>query len=75
MMLPIRYPAPEKDKYIDEETLVFNRWFIFGGCPATGFVDIADANTDILTHVPPARARKIVEARDIFIDTMLDLIR
>jgi hypothetical protein len=75
MILPIKYPAPEKDKYIDEETLVFNRWFIFGTRPDTGCVDISDANTDILTHVPPAQAKKIIEARDIFVDSMLDLIR
>jgi len=75
MQLPIEYPAPLKDKYIDEETPMFARWMIFGVHPQTGNVDIHDGNEDIITNVPSNVATKILDARTLFVDSMLDLMR
>jgi hypothetical protein len=75
MQLPIEYPAPQKDKYIEEETTVFNRWMIFGIHPETGNVDISDGDQDIITNVPKDRADKILEVRNMFVNTMLELLR
>ena len=72
--LPIEYRRrPWKARYIDEETPVCNRWFIFGEYP-DGTVTITDGTADILEYVPRAEAERIVEARNAFVDVLLGVI-
>jgi hypothetical protein len=73
MILPIEYPRPFKDKYMDEETPMFAHWVIFGTHP-DGRVDISDGNQDILTRVPRPNAQKILEARNAFVNEMMELM-
>lgn len=69
--LPIDYTRrPWKTKYIDEETLATNKWFIFGVFK-DGTVDVSDGTEDILTHVPRAAAEEIIKARNDFVDVLL----
>lgn len=68
--LPIDFcRAPWREKYIDEETPVCNRWFIFG--ERDGTVDICDGDNDILIHVPREKAEKIIASRNAFVDVLI----
>jgi len=42
-------------------------WIIFG-VRANGYVDIADANKDVLTNIHPELAEKIIEAHNASIE-------
>lgn len=66
MNLPIDYRnAPLKTKYVDEETPMFAQWFEIGEYP-DGSVGITDGTVDVMTHVPPEVAARIIEARHVF---------
>jgi hypothetical protein len=72
MILPMEYPRPKKTKYVDEETTVFNRWMIFGEHPDGIHVDIHDGTEDIITRIPREKAERLIAARNVFINTLLD---
>jgi len=42
-------------------------WFVFG-VHTNGYVDIADANQDVLTNIHPELAEKIIEAHNASIE-------
>lgn len=70
--LPIDYKkAPWRHKYLDEETLVLNRWFIFGESKDGTIVDISDGNLDVFINVPREIAEEIIKVRDTFIDVVI----
>lgn len=73
MQLPIYWPLPQKDKYIESETEMFARWFIFGEYPDKIHVDVSDGNSDIIIKIPRDKAETLIQARDVFINTILDL--
>jgi hypothetical protein len=69
--LPVDYrKRPWRHKYLDEETPVLNRWFIFGTYP-DGTVGISDGDQDIFSYVPQPIAVEIVNARNTFVATVL----
>jgi hypothetical protein len=71
MNLPMSYPRPVKDKYVDEETRLFAIWFIFGEHTNGIDVDIADTFGDVITGIPRQQAERLVEARGVFVNTLL----
>jgi hypothetical protein len=73
MQLPIEWPLPTKDKYLDEETSMLARWFIFGEHPDGIHVDVSDGNDDIVTKIPKNKAELLIKARNAFVDAVLDL--
>ena len=65
-MLPIDVRnAPYRTKYLTEETLALNHWFIFGTYP-DGSVGISDGTNDIMEWVPREQAVRICAARAAF---------
>lgn len=62
--------VPYKQKYIDEETFLFNRWFIFGRYE-DGTVSVTDGTNDIFEYIPESVAKKIIKARDDFVDILV----
>jgi hypothetical protein len=73
-MLPSDYSRrPWKDKYIDEETPMFARWFVFGERP-DGTVDICSGDNDIFENVPRDVAARILAARDKFCEAIIEEI-
>ena len=71
MNLPLDYRKKiHKQKYLDEETPMFNRWFIFGEYD-DGTVCIVDGPTDIFVRVPRDAAERIIAARDKFVEIIL----
>lgn len=74
MQLPINArKAPFKEKYIDEETALLRRWFVFGSS-AVGTVDIADRDSDVFVGLTLQQAVRIVELRKTFIDGILKVL-
>jgi hypothetical protein len=74
MQLPMEYPLPMKTKYVDEETTATNRWMIFGEYgDLADSVDISDGTQDIITHIPRWRAETIIEARNVFVNILIEL--
>lgn len=72
MQIPIDVrKAPFKPKYLDEETYILNRWFVFGG-REDGTVDISYTNGDIFIGVTPEKAERIIKARNEFCDAILN---
>lgn len=64
--IPIDYrKRPWKPKYLTEETLMLNRWMIFGTFP-DDTVGISDGTDDIFDYVPKDVAERIIAARDAF---------
>lgn len=71
MNLPIDMRnAPFKPKYVEDETPMLARWMVFGTYD-DGTVGISDGQEDIFVGVPPAAAESIVQARDVFVDAMM----
>ena len=71
MILPIdARKAPFKPKYLDEETQIMSRWFIFG-THAEGKVDIMDRFGDVIIAVSPEKASKLIKARNEFCDILV----
>ena len=71
MDLPLDFSkAPYKEKYVDEETPMFARWYLFG-THDDGLVDIAGPAGDVCIRVPEPAAERIIQARDAFIDVLL----
>lgn len=71
MELPIDFRnAPIKPKYLDEETPMFARWFIWGEY-SDGTVDVVSGSTDIFDRVPREKALRIVAARETFCNAVL----
>ena len=71
MNIPMNFPRPVRDKYVDEETRLFARWYIFGEYRNGRDVDIADPFGDVITGIPREEAVRLIEARDTFVDTLL----
>jgi hypothetical protein len=72
MRLPIDFrKAPFKSKYLDEETPATASWVVFG-VHADSTVDISDGQSDIITNVPKDVAKKIIDARNTFVNVVLD---
>ena len=61
-----------REKYVEDE---FPRWFVFGVHPETGYVDVSDRDTDVVTHVSPEEAEKLIKERDRVIDTIYLLVK
>jgi len=69
MNLPIDASKPiTRWKYLDEETPVFNSWYVFGEKETT--VDIADPDGDVILNVPKDKAERILLARKAFVNAM-----
>lgn len=75
MKLPIEYPRPWKHKYLDEETPMFARWFVFGTNQDKSRVCISDGNGDIISGLPAEKADRLIESRDRFVDDMLAVLK
>lgn len=73
--LPIDYRnRPWRAKYIDEETPMFARWFVFGRFD-DGTVSICSGDTDIFDRVPADVAEKIIKARNEFCDVIVGVLK
>jgi len=71
MLLPIdAHNAPFKPKYLDEETRIMSRWFIFG-THADGNVDIMDNFGDVIIVISLEKASKLTKARNEFCDVLV----
>lgn len=71
MQIPIdARKAPFKPKYLDEETCVLNRWYIFGS-REDGTVDIAHVYGDIFIGVAIEKAERIIKVRNTFCNAIL----
>lgn len=62
--------APFRQKYLDEETPVLNRWMVFGDYPE-GLVGVSDGQQDIFSHLLLSKAMIIVAARNAWVDLVL----
>ncbi|QIV65907.1 hypothetical protein Cp1R7AA1_063 [Mesorhizobium phage Cp1R7A-A1] len=73
MMLPIDVSkAPIREKYI-EETFMLARWIVFGR--RGDLVDVSDGDAnDIFIGCTDAQAERIVEARNRFINDIVDIV-
>jgi hypothetical protein len=75
MMLPIdARRAPFKPKYIEDETSMFNKWMQFGTDPGDGTHHVSDANNDVIVGLTNQQAIRLVEARRIFVDEVLNIL-
>jgi hypothetical protein len=80
MNTPIQYdeiPWPIKDKYIDEETMEFARWIIFGEYQdGSNAVDIhwATGGMDVICRIPRDKAERIIEARNKFASEVCNIL-
>lgn len=75
MDLPIDVrTAPFKRKYLDEETPLLRRWFIFGQRNDGSGVDIRDGQQDVFIGVDHAVAITICMQRDRYLDKLLPLL-
>lgn len=76
MLLPIdARDAPFRDKYIDEETPLFRLWFRFYNPDADGTVSLSDNTADnIFEGLAPQQAQRLIAARDVFVQTVLDIL-
>jgi hypothetical protein len=75
MKLPIdARQAPFKSKYIDEETPMFARWFIFGQDAKDGTCFLHDGQDDVVKGLTFTQAQALVAARKLFIDTSLRIL-
>lgn len=63
-----------KEKYLDEETPMFARWFIFGE-HEDGTVDVASPQGDVFVRMDRSSAERVIEARDAFCDAVLKALR
>lgn len=74
MMLPIDWSKehrPIMQKRLDEETLEFGRWFVWGEHP-DGTVAVCNSNdADIALHMPREKAERLVAVREDFITESL----
>lgn len=59
-----------KSKYLDEETPLLARWRVFGHHD-DGTVDIAAGADDVIIHIDPDTACRVIQARDAFLDAVL----
>lgn len=74
MLLPInKRNAPFKPKYIDEETPMFARWFVFGKAE-DGTVWITDGTNDVVEGISPADADRIVALRNHWCERILEIL-
>lgn len=79
MQLPLDYSTlsfPVKSKYLAEETLEMDEWFIFGDY-ADGTVGIcrsAGGNEDIMRRVPRSIAERIIAIRNAYSEAMVEAI-
>lgn len=72
MILPIDgRRAPFKPKYIEDETTLLNKWMVFGHDSSDDTVHVSDAEIDIFHGLTPEQAKRIVDARKLFVDTLL----
>lgn len=71
MQLPIDYRRrPFREKYLVFETPVLNGWIVFGHYE-NGTVGISDGDTEIFSYVPLDVARRLVAARDSFVEEIV----
>lgn len=74
MNLPINArDAPFREKYIDEETAMLRRWFIFGSS-SDGHVDLSDGTDDVFLNLRPEQADTIKRARHVFVDAVIAVL-
>lgn len=74
MQLPIDYrDKPFREKYLVFETPVLNGWIVFGQYE-NGTVGISDGDTEIFSHVPLDIAERLVAARNVFCQTVLNVL-
>lgn len=77
MDTPIDYRTytPSKDKYLDEETMEFARWILFGE-HLDESVDIhwATGGMDIVIALPLERAIQLIRARNKFCDEVVRIM-
>lgn len=73
MNLPIQWDPPYRDKRFSFETPVTNAWCIFG-FRTDGTVDISDGTNDIFTGVPLDKAERICQARNKFVNELVEIV-
>lgn len=66
--------APFKPKYIDEETPMFARWFIFGRDVKDGTIHLCDGQDDIMIGLTQTQAIQIKLAREKFVDAVMTVL-
>jgi hypothetical protein len=66
--------APFKPKYIEDETSLTNRWMLFGTDPSDGTHHVCDADEDIVVGLTNQQAIRLVEARRIFVNEVLNIL-
>lgn len=75
MDLPIdARTGPFREKYLDSETEILRRWFVFGFRADGNGVDIADGQQDIFVGVTLVQAQRIVAAREAFVDEIISTL-
>jgi hypothetical protein len=73
MQLPIdARQAPFRDKYLDEETPMFSRWFVFGTHKFG--VDVANHDGDVFINLTPEQAVRLCSLRRVFVEGVLDVL-
>ena len=61
-----------KEKYIEES---FRRYFIFGESANGQYVDVADSEGDIVTHIRRDEAERLIVDRNIVVDALIRCIQ
>jgi len=76
MNLPIdARTAPFREKYIDEETPLFYRWFRFYLPDTDGTVSLTDRNSEnVFEGLSVEQADAIEKARDEFVQKVIDIL-
>lgn len=74
MELPIDVSdGPFREKYLDEETPMLSRWFVFGW-HKDGLVDVANREGDVLINCTRDQAAQLVEERNTFVNSVLRIV-
>lgn len=66
--------APFRDKYLDEETQLLSRWFIFGEDPIDRTLDLSDPFGDVFVGLTRDQADDLMTARKLFVESVLKII-
>jgi hypothetical protein len=74
MQLPIdARKAPFKEKYLDEETPMFSRWFEFGSADDLT-IHLDDGSGSVVIGLTLGQAEALQDARDKFVNSVLEVL-
>jgi hypothetical protein len=65
--------APFRTKYIDEETPMLSRWFVYGIDVADGTFCINNGTDDVVVGLTKEQAETLIRARERFVDAVLQV--